>query len=80
MITQGYNDPKNLRYRAGQPAWMPVVLHAFPKLVDEYIYKYGTVSQTPSRMIKGKNDIMVTIPAKLNILMAKKKRSIHLYN
>ena len=44
---------------------MPVVLHAFPQLVDEYIYKYGSVSQTPSRMVKGKKDIMVTIPGKM---------------
>lgn len=64
-IDQGYLDPKNPRYRAGEPDWKPIVLHAFPKLVDEYIGKYGTVSETPSRRIKGKNDIIVTIPGNM---------------
>lgn len=65
ILTHGYKDPKNPRYRAGQPYWKPIVLHAFPKLVDEYIYQYGSVSQTPSRMVKDKNDIMITIPGKM---------------
>jgi hypothetical protein len=65
IITQGYKDPKNPRFRAGEPAWMPIVLHAFPKLIDDYIYHYGSVSQTPSRTVKAKNDIMVTIPGKM---------------
>ncbi|CAN5204754.1 hypothetical protein BH09DEP1_BH09DEP1_4550 [soil metagenome] len=65
ILTHGYHDPKNVRYRAGEPEWKPIVLHAFPQLVDEYIYKYSTVSQSPSRKIKGKNDILVTIPGKM---------------
>lgn len=64
-INQGHTDPKNPRYRAGEPEWKPIVLHAFPLLVDDYIFKYGTVSKTPSRITKDKNDIMITIPGKM---------------
>ena len=58
---------------------MPVVLHAFPQLVDEYIYKYGSVSQTPSRMVKGKNDIMVTIPGKMEYPTGKEETGVFTY-
>lgn len=63
---QGYTDPKNPRYRAGEPPWKATALHAFPKLVDDYILKYGRVSKTPSRRIEAKDDIMVTIPGKMD--------------
>lgn len=65
FIDQGYTDPKNPRYRAGEPDWKPMVLHAFPKLVDDFIWKYGTTSETPSRRVKGKKDIMITIPGQM---------------
>lgn len=64
-IEQGYTDPKNPKFKAGEPNWKPIVLHAFAQLVDEYIGAYGTVGQTPSRSQRGKNDILVTIPGKM---------------
>lgn len=78
-VEQGYTDPKNPRYRAGEPEWKPIILHAFPQLVDEYIYKYGSVSQTPSRMVKGKNDIMVTIPGKMEYPDDKQETGVFTY-
>lgn len=79
IITQGYKDLKNPRFRAGQPDWMPIVLHAFPKLVDEYIYQYGTVSETPSRKVAGKNDIMITIPGKMEYPNGNEETGIFTY-
>lgn len=79
ILTHGYKDPKNLRYRAGESDWLPIVLHAFPKLVDEYIYQYGSVSQTPSRKAKGKNDIMVTIPGKMEYPDGKEDTGVFTY-
>lgn len=64
-IDQGYTDPKSLKYRAGEPAWKPIVLHAFSRIVDDYLYQYGTVGEVASRSEKDKKDILVTVPGKL---------------
>lgn len=59
---QGYNNPKNKRYRAGEPSWKPAALHAFSVLVDDYIREWGTATTIPSRREKSKEDILVTLP------------------
>ncbi len=64
-IDQGYTKPGNPKYKAGEPSWHPIVVHAFAQLVDEYIKRYGRVSTTPSRKEKDKKDILVTIPGKM---------------
>ena len=66
LETQGYTDPKNInKYTAEHLRWKPIALHRFSPLVDEYIKQWGTVTFTPSRRTKGKEDILVTIPGKI---------------
>ena len=78
-IEQGYTDPKNPRYKAGEPNWKPIVLHAFPRLVDEYMHAYGTVSKTPSRRERGKEDILVTIPGKMEFPNGNEETGVFAY-
>ena len=78
-IAQGFTDPKNPKYKAGEPVWRPIVLHAFPRLVDEYIGVYGTVSKTPSYMQRGKDDILITIPGKMEFPDGKEETGVFTY-
>lgn len=65
LETQGYTNPKNIKYTAEHLRWKPIILHRFSPLIDEYIKEWGTVTSTPSRQVKGKKDILVTIPGKI---------------
>ena len=76
---QGYNDPKNKRYRAGEPSWKPAALHAFSVLVDDYIREWGTSTTIPSRREKGKEDILVTIPGMMVFPDGKQETGVFAY-
>jgi hypothetical protein len=64
-VDQGHTDPNSPKHRAGEPEWKPIVLHAFSRLVDDYLYQYGTVGEINSRSEKDKKDILITVPGKL---------------
>lgn len=76
---QGYNDPKNKRYRAGEPAWKPVVLHAFSRLIDDYILQWGTKIEVPSRLEEGRKDWLISIPGAIVYPDGTKETGVYAY-
>jgi hypothetical protein len=65
IATQGYNNPASLKFRAGEPEWKPIVLHAFSPLVDDYIKQWGRITTTKNRRNPAQEDILITIPGKM---------------
>jgi hypothetical protein len=65
IATQGYNNPASLKFRAGEPEWKPIVLHAFSPLVDDYIKQWGRITTTKNRKNPAQEDILITIPGKI---------------
>lgn len=63
--TQGYSDVRSPKYRAGEPAWKPIALHAFSPLVDDYIKEWGRITTTKNRRNPAQEDILITIPGKM---------------
>ncbi len=62
---QGYTSPSSLKYRAGEPVWKPIVLHAFSSLVDDYLKEWGRISTIKNRRNPAQEDILITIPGKI---------------
>jgi hypothetical protein len=65
LETQGYNNPASLKFRAGEPEWKPIVLHAFSPLIDDYIKQWGRVTTTKNRRNPAQEDTLITIPGKM---------------
>ncbi len=65
IATQGYTNPTSPKFRAGEPAWKPIVLHAFSPLVDDYIKQWGRITTIKNRRNPGQEDILITIPGKM---------------
>lgn len=76
---QGYTNPKSKKYRAGEPEWKPTVLHAFSRLVDDYIMQWGTLTQVDSKREPGKKDYLITIPGMIVFPDGKEETGVYAY-
>lgn len=65
IATQGYTNPTSPKFRAGEPAWKPIVLHAFSPIVDDYIKQWGRITTIKNRRNPAQEDILITIPGKI---------------
>lgn len=79
LETQGYTNEQSLKYTSPHLHWRPILLHSFAKLADNFILKYGKITQIPSRRFKGKNDILVTMPGMIIDKNNQKETGVYAY-
>ncbi len=65
VTIQGYTNPASPKYRAGEPEWKPIALHAFSPLIDDYLKQWGRTSSIQNRRNPNQEDILITIPGKI---------------
>ncbi len=76
---QGYMDPKSNKYALESRQQYIIDIHAFARLVDDYIPSLALVGQTPNKKYPKQNDYLITIPGRIQYKNGEQETGIYSY-
>ena len=76
---QGYTTFGGPKYEYPENRWKAVTGHAFAILIDDYVQQWSTQSLVDSRRVKGKKDILITIPGMIKYPNGKSETGVFTY-